>query len=69
MRSFTFKSTDSNRINEICKDITDLKKAVAKRESEKKEMADLVEQDRLLEIKGKKSYLLSFSLILMLAFG
>jgi nucleosome binding factor SPN SPT16 subunit len=46
-----------------------LKKAVAKRESEKKEMADLVEQDRLLEIKGKKSYLLSFSLILMLAFG
>jgi nucleosome binding factor SPN SPT16 subunit len=33
--------------------ITSLKKAATKREAEKKEMADVVEQDKLIEIKGK----------------
>jgi len=30
-----------------------MKKAATKRENEKKELADVVEQDRLIEMKGK----------------
>ena len=39
-------------MNNVFKDIMELKKTVAKREAEKKEMADLVEQDKLVEMKG-----------------
>ena len=34
--------------------ITDLKKEVNKREQQKKEMADVVEQDILVEVKGRR---------------
>lgn len=34
------------------KQITELKKEANKREQEKKEMADVVEQDSLVELKG-----------------
>lgn len=33
--------------------ITSLKKTVTKREAEKKELADVVEQERLVEMKGE----------------
>lgn len=40
-------------MNEVCKDINELKKEYQKREAERLQMADLVEQDDLIEIKGK----------------
>lgn len=36
------------------KQINDLKKDANKREQQKKEMADVVEQDNLIEIKGRR---------------
>ena len=36
------------------KQITDLKKEVNKREQQKKEMADVIEQDTLIELKGRR---------------
>lgn len=36
------------------KQITELKKEVNKREQQKKEMADVVEQDTLIEVKGRR---------------
>lgn len=54
IRGITYRSTDSFRFAEIHKEINDLKKAATKRESERKELADVVEQDRLIEIKGKR---------------
>lgn len=52
IRGITYRSTDSFRFAEIHKEISDLKKAATKKENEKKEMADVVEQDRLIELKG-----------------
>ncbi|CAG8606166.1 18012_t:CDS:10, partial [Racocetra fulgida] len=46
VRAFTYRSTDQ-LLSEIYKKIIDLKKAAAKR----KEMADLIAQDKLIEIK------------------
>lgn len=37
----------------VYEQITAMKKAATKREAEKKEMADVVEQDKLIEIKGE----------------
>lgn len=37
----------------VYEQITGMKKAATKRENEKKELADVVEQDRLIEMKGK----------------
>ena len=52
IRGITYRSTDSFRFAEIHKEISDLKKAATKKENEKKEMADVVEQDKLIELKG-----------------
>lgn len=38
----------------LVKQITELKKEANKREQEKKEMADVVEQDSLIELKGSR---------------
>ncbi|BGP43975.1 FACT complex subunit spt16 [Rhodotorula kratochvilovae] len=54
IRGITYRSTDSFRYAELHKEITDLKKAAVKRENERKELADVVEQDKLVEIKGKR---------------
>ncbi|KAK4056165.1 FACT complex subunit spt16 [Microbotryomycetes sp. JL221] len=54
IRGVTYRSTDSFRFTELHKEINDLKKAAVKREAERKEMADVVEQDRLVEVKGKR---------------
>ncbi|KAK4049693.1 FACT complex subunit spt16 [Microbotryomycetes sp. JL201] len=54
IRGVTYRSTDSFRFTELHKEINDLKKAAVKREAERKEMADVVEQDKLIEVKGKR---------------
>jgi nucleosome binding factor SPN SPT16 subunit len=51
VRSFTFRSTEIGRYNELFREITDLKRDVTKKETQRREMADLVEQDRLIESK------------------
>lgn len=38
----------------MVKQITELKKEVTKREQQKKEMADVIEQDVLQELKGRR---------------
>lgn len=48
----SYRSTDGHRFDALSKQITELKKEVNKREQEKKEMADVIEQDSLVEIKG-----------------
>ncbi|PIL23839.1 hypothetical protein GSI_13590 [Ganoderma sinense ZZ0214-1] len=54
IRSITYRSTDGSRFDAISKQITDLKKEVNKREQQKKEMADVIEQDTLVEVKGRR---------------
>ncbi|KAF2110330.1 FACT complex subunit-domain-containing protein [Lophiotrema nucula] len=56
IRSLTFRSHDVNRIENITRDITDLKKDVVRREQEKKQMEDVVEQDKLIPIKSRKPF-------------
>ncbi|KAF7972111.1 hypothetical protein HWV62_18942 [Athelia sp. TMB] len=54
IRSVTYRSTDGHRFDTIYKQITDLKKEATKREQQKKEMADVIEQDTLQEVKGRR---------------
>ncbi|KIY62352.1 FACT complex subunit SPT16 [Cylindrobasidium torrendii FP15055 ss-10] len=54
IRSISYRSPDGNRFDSVAKQITDLKKEVNKREQQKKEMADVVDQDNLIEIKGRR---------------
>ncbi|KAH9930997.1 FACT complex subunit SPT16 [Fomitopsis serialis] len=54
IRSVTYRSADGHRFDTLSKQITDLKKEVNKREAQKKEMADVIEQDTLVEIKGRR---------------
>ncbi|KAJ7236734.1 FACT complex subunit SPT16 [Mycena haematopus] len=54
IRSVVFRSPDNHRFDSICKQITDLKKEANKREQQKKEMADVVEQDNLVELKSRR---------------
>ncbi|KAL5418571.1 hypothetical protein PMIN03_001048 [Paraphaeosphaeria minitans] len=58
IRSLTFRSHDIERIEQITKDITELKKDVVRREQEKKQMEDVVEQDKLVPIKNRKPFVL-----------
>lgn len=53
IRSVTYRSPDGHRFDQIFKQITELKKEVNKREQQKKAMADVIEQDSLIEIKGR----------------
>ncbi|PFH49104.1 hypothetical protein AMATHDRAFT_195429 [Amanita thiersii Skay4041] len=56
IRSVSYRSPDAHRFDNICKQITDLKKEANKREQQKKEMADVIEQDSLVEIKGRRPH-------------
>ena len=49
VRSLTFRSLDRDHVEDIAKEITDLRKTMVRREQEKKEMEDVVEQERLTE--------------------
>ncbi|KAI9352706.1 FACT complex subunit-domain-containing protein [Obelidium mucronatum] len=52
VKAMTFKSSDTARFAEIFREVNELKKDVSKREAERKEKADLVEQDKLIEMRG-----------------
>ena len=54
IRSVTYRSTDGHRFDNLSKQITDLKKEVNKREQQKKELADVIEQDVLVEMRGRR---------------
>ncbi|MCJ1257673.1 FACT complex subunit spt16 [Lignoscripta atroalba] len=54
VRSLTFRSKDAVRMQEISEQITELRKNAVRREQEKKEMEDVVEQDKLAEIRNRK---------------
>ncbi|KAH9842336.1 FACT complex subunit SPT16 [Rhodofomes roseus] len=54
IRSVTYRSADGHRFDTLSKQITDLKKEVNKREQQKKEMADVIEQESLVEMKGRR---------------
>ncbi|CCH40657.1 hypothetical protein BN7_191 [Wickerhamomyces ciferrii] len=51
LRSLTLKSKDGEHMSKVYKEITDLKKESVKRETEKKAMADVVAQAKLIEAK------------------
>ncbi len=57
VRSMTYRSQDTFHFSELYKEITDFKKAANKREVEKKEMADVVEQDKLVLNKARSQVL------------
>lgn len=53
VRSLTFRSLDGDRYEEIATQISNMKKEATKKEQAKKEMEDVVEQDKLVEIRSK----------------
>ncbi|KAL7270396.1 FACT complex subunit spt16 [Rhizina undulata] len=59
LRSLTYRSTDNDRMAEICASIQDMKKNAVKREQERKEMEDVVTQDNLIEIRNRRPQRLS----------
>ncbi|KAJ3218860.1 FACT complex subunit spt16 [Dinochytrium kinnereticum] len=58
VKTIMYKSTDFSRFGEIHRDVSDFKKEIQKREAERKEMSDLVEQAKLIEVKGRRPLLL-----------
>ncbi|KAJ3213204.1 FACT complex subunit spt16 [Clydaea vesicula] len=56
VRALTFKSSDAHRFAEIFREINELKKEMQKKEVERLEMSDLVQQDKLIEIRGKRPF-------------
>lgn len=54
LRSVTLRSRDRQRMIDVYKAIQDLKKDGVKRDQEKKQMADVVTQASLVEIKGSR---------------
>ena len=56
VRALTFRSADTYRMAEVYRQIMDLKKDAAKKEAERKEMADVIEQEDLIPIKGRRPH-------------
>ncbi|KAM0246478.1 hypothetical protein ACHAQJ_010195 [Trichoderma viride] len=54
VRSLTFRSLDGDRYSEIATQISNLKRDVVKKEQEKKDMEDVVEQEKLSEIRNRR---------------
>ncbi|KAG9252018.1 FACT complex subunit-domain-containing protein [Emericellopsis atlantica] len=54
VRSLTFRSTDNERYTEIATQISNMKRDSVKKEQEKKDMEDVVEQDKLAEIRNRR---------------
>ncbi|TGO32871.1 hypothetical protein BHYA_0282g00020 [Botrytis hyacinthi] len=54
VRSLTFRSHDGDRFQDIANQIGNMKKDAVKREQEKKDMEDVVEQDKLVEIRNRR---------------
>lgn len=53
VRSLTFRSEERDRMHKVVEKITDLRKSLVKREQEKKELEDVVEQEKLIEIRSR----------------
>ena len=53
VRSLSFRSRDADRMAIIADQITNLRKNAVRREQEKKELEDVVEQDKLVEVRSK----------------
>jgi nucleosome binding factor SPN SPT16 subunit len=56
IRSLTFRSKDADRMDSVKDQITEMKKAAVRKEQEKKEMEDVVEQDKLIEIRNRRPH-------------
>lgn len=54
VRSLTFRSSDGDRYSEIATQISNMKRDSVKKEQEKKDMEDVVEQDKLTEIRNRR---------------
>lgn len=54
LRSITLRSRDTERMHDVFKRIQDLKKEAVKRESERKELEDVVQQDKLAEMRKER---------------
>ncbi|PGH29594.1 FACT complex subunit spt16 [[Emmonsia] crescens] len=54
VRNLTLRSKDNDRLAQVAQDITELRKNALRREQEKKEMEDVVEQDKLVEIRNRR---------------
>ncbi|MCO5574704.1 hypothetical protein L7F22_028494 [Adiantum nelumboides] len=53
VRSMSFRSSDTQHFSELYRDISELKKAATKALAEMAEMADVVEQDKIVLTKGR----------------
>lgn len=56
IRSLTFRSKDTDRMESIKDQITEMKKAAVRKEQEKKDMEDVVEQEKLIEIRNRRPH-------------
>lgn len=54
LRNLTLRSKDNDRLAQVSQDITELRKNALRREQKKKEMEDVVEQDKLIEIRNRR---------------
>ncbi|KAJ3350446.1 FACT complex subunit spt16 [Allomyces javanicus] len=54
IKTLTYRSNDAPRMNDIYRKVSELKKQSLKAEAERKDKADIVEQDRLVEAKRNK---------------
>lgn len=63
LRNLTLRSRNNDRLAQVAQDITELRKNALRREQEKKEMEDVVEQEKLVEIRSMND--LSWKVFLM----
>ncbi|KAJ5105144.1 hypothetical protein NUU61_002491 [Penicillium alfredii] len=54
VRNLTLRSKNNDRLAQVAQDITELRKTALRREQEKKEMEDVIEQDKLVEIRNRR---------------
>jgi nucleosome binding factor SPN SPT16 subunit len=56
VRSLTYRSKDAHHMTDIADQITEMKKAAVRKDQEKKELEDVVEQDKLVEIRNRRPH-------------
>ncbi|KAI9190105.1 FACT complex subunit spt16 [Blastocladiella emersonii ATCC 22665] len=54
IKTLSYRSTDTARLTEVYRQINEMKKQATKAEAERKDKADIVEQDRLIEVSKFK---------------
>ena len=54
VRSLTIRSKDRDRMADVSDQINELRKQATRREQEKKELEDVVEQDKLIEVRNRR---------------